>query len=821
MNNYNYKTGRNFKKSFKIRNDSEGKKDKTHIFPSLQLHTLYNTGESLKFGKNSLNNTTTTNTLYNSTSNQTKYPNQLSSDIKNLALLANRNIRTKQSKKEIGFLSSIASTDACMAINKTLDHFNTTTSAGENNLCDIDEEMGKLKHYYYDLTKKGYGYDRIKKHEVLKKYNINNTLSEEELKSIEKVFKFSGSFKENTNNSNPTYNRNSKTLIHESTINTSNTGNNTNRTTTQLNKTFVKFLPEEFKDPTKSLKKLKLNKQIHDNIMQIITSKQAKLYIDKFENAFQNNIKLEKMPIPTVRMDMLNSKLKEKMLEEEAVSGDNFLDTNNDGKYNNTKKEMMNKIYQSLLSRDDILAYTDYHGSYGNFSQTRPSARSQTSMTYVEQNNSFIIIGGVNSRRLLDFWVCNYDGKTLSWKQLKTKGEEVLPRMGHTAVHFRNKIFIYGGNVEDEAEMPKEDVCTFSLESHVIKTEKCYNKKDVPWRRNHIAECVGYHMLIHGGISEYGEFLADCYMLDLISYVWTRLEPKGSGYKPIGVAHHSSSFVITSDKRQHSQFHIFKYPDMPRMNTNKIKHEGIYIFGGIDKDGNCNNEIRIIKVGKRPLEWIKPDISGMPPVPRCSASISFYEEMEVLILHGGKNNKDSKLVYDDFYILDLHNLTWIKVNIFDKIPKPRSEHCSLVMFNKLILFGGINAESFVGSEFFLVNLDYFQNKKKKVENNNYKMLYGELIKKSMKNNDSAINSPGVSSKHIKIKTVFEQSRKNTHKSFNSSESSLSPNNSFIKTRKIEGTKMHTTDFTINSTIMNRNDVNKTKTTDFYLKLLKK
>ena len=48
-------------------------------------------------------------------------------------------------------------------------------------------------------------------------------------------------------------------------------------------KTSCKIFNEYFKSPIKSLKKIKINKQIYNNLMLITISKQAQEYMDKYD----------------------------------------------------------------------------------------------------------------------------------------------------------------------------------------------------------------------------------------------------------------------------------------------------------------------------------------------------------------------------------------------------------------------------------------------------------------------------------------------------------------------------------------------------------
>ena len=96
--------------------------------------------------------------------------------------------------------------------------------------------------------------------------------------------------------------------------------------------------------------------------------------------------------------------------------------------------------------------------------------------------------------------------------------------------------------------------------------------------------------------------------------------------------------------------------------------------------------------------------------------------------------------------------------------------------NKLIIFGGINHEAFVGSEIFLVELDYFDNKKKK---NEYEILIGNKTKSISQyelptyNDESIENTPEpvsprkktliskLSSKNIKKSPVRQQTKESS------------------------------------------------------------
>lgn len=573
---------------------------------------------------------------------------------------------------------------------------------------EIQREIESLKKYYFDSHKKKEKVDKLQKKEIFKKYHIKDKLSSDEISHISSMLKI-----RETQHDWTLINNTNSGLVQKSMP--------TQNSASIAGKTVITTEVSEYKDPLKSMKKLKANKQIFDNVINLITSKQIEMYREKFNTTLKDKIKLSKMPEFRVTSNVLSTRIKEKMMEnEQNAVNDGYTDHEDSENMivENTYKLKKGKSYK-ILSRDDMLQNQDYHGFNGPFTKFRPSARSQSTLT-ADKDGNLILIGGVNTDRLLDFWKC--DSNTFSWKSLKVYGEFPLPRMGHSAVLYKNNIYIFGGNIEQDAKMPKEDLTVFHVDQNRVSIEKCYNKKDVKWRRNHIAGQVGYCMLIHGGIDDNGEFLSDSYILDIESLRWNELLAKEDHFKPFPVAYHSACVVLTSEKRTLNNFSIYKFPDLSKSPMNNIKYEGVYVFGGIDTDGVCNNQLRLLKCGKKPLEWLKINSEGLAPCPRFSASMSFHEDLEVLIIHGGRDDKSKEFVFMDTYLFDLFHFTWTKLNVFDYTPKRRSEHSAVISQNKLIIFGGMSIETFIGSELYLIELDYFDNKKSKADYDSLKLF---------------------------------------------------------------------------------------------------
>ena len=61
---------------------------------------------------------------------------------------------------------------------------------------------------------------------------------------------------------------------------------------------------------------------------------------------------------------------------------------------------------------------------------------------------------------------------------------------------------------------------------------------------------------------------------------------------------------------------------------------------------------------------------------------------------------------NDFYVLDLETMHWIKALLVKDIPIERAEHKSLIFGNKLLILGGVNMNSFMNFDFSITNLDF-------------------------------------------------------------------------------------------------------------------
>jgi hypothetical protein len=81
-----------------------------------------------------------------------------------------------------------------------------------------------------------------------------------------------------------------------------------------------------------------------------------------------------------------------------------------------------------------------------------------------------------------------------------------------------------------------------------------------------------------------------------------------------------------------------------------------------------SNDLWILLLGKKPLEWVKQETHGMRPSPRFFHSMNFYEEGNFLIIHGGRNDLTSdSFALNDTFILELFNFDWVNIKLYSNL----------------------------------------------------------------------------------------------------------------------------------------------------------
>jgi hypothetical protein len=474
-----------------------------------------------------------------------------------------------------------------------------------------------------------------------------------------------------------------------------------------------------FNDPTNSLQKLKLNNQIFDRVMGSRENKQCETYDNKLQKDFHEFMVLLQMKNvkESDKIDKNKNEKNKEYLEEYTVQ------------YNlnlfRKQQTLTKKVSRKYLLENIILNNHIKELKY------KPKARAQFTLNITD--DKIYLFGGLNSDKLCDFWICNIKDN-YTWQPIYfNEDSEPAPRYGHTSVLYKKELYIYGGAMPNKNLKPSEELIIFNTQSNFFYEPDVINKNIAHLRRNHVAVGVGSHMFVHGGIGANEKVLSDAITFDFLNRRWGTLDIEGKN--SVCLVFHCAELVLSQDKMNSQNFNLFHMPELPFQlrNSSKLKIEGIYVFGGIDGDRNLNNDLRILLIGKKPLKWITPDVSGSPPLPRMNGTINYFAEMGIIIIHGGRNDKRD-LIFNDIFILDLFNLVWIKTRC-DPIIDTRTEHNSVIYGERLLILGGTDTLKYKKFDLLMVDLDLY-NYKRNLERNlekatkNFRNSMGRLNEKS-------------------------------------------------------------------------------------------
>lgn len=240
-----------------------------------------------------------------------------------------------------------------------------------------------------------------------------------------------------------------------------------------------------------------------------------------------------------------------------------------------------------------------------------------------------------------------------------------------------------------------------------IKEEKEYysNLKRPKMRRNHVSLLIGSHIFLYGGIIENKEILNDCWIYDINLCQWTNILFKGN-YPP-ALANHCSCLALKKDQLVNDTFNIYHKPINILGTVDLLKLDGVFFFGGINDNKIPSDLFFHMSIGEKPVSFDIPNIQGKPPKARIDASMDFAQNINMIIIYGGKNELDFPCYYEDMTLLDLQMMNWIHPSFSQEKPIKRAQHLSVVIGEELIIFGGTTGNEILNYDFMVVDLNLF------------------------------------------------------------------------------------------------------------------
>ena len=466
---------------------------------------------------------------------------------------------------------------------------------------------------------------------------------------------------------------------------------------------------KQYPNPYKSLAVIKHNSFIFDEINKNFLNRQGDLFKQKILNIKKYNNKY-KVKMPKIHI----SNFTRIPFEIPLVD----LTEDKDKKGLQTFKNISKKQNEGTLQ---LYAYYRYPNR--NF----PEGREQFSIFFYNNNRIYICGGLTVKMGIMPIWYLNMD--KLEWNKVPQK-ENTNNRFGHTSIIYQNKIYFYGGRAKIDKALYYCGLEIFSLNEGIYYKPMLSKLNSPTLRRNHIAILIDEQIFIHGGVSENNEILSDCHLLNLNPLKWLKVSINRRTPNP-KLYGHTGCVVVPKQYLINHKFNIYAYPDLEVVNC-RIKKKGLYVFGGKSKEeGGISNKLWILTIGQKLLEWNLAETKGIPPRPRYNHSMSFYERGNFLIIHGGRNDLMSDTIaFDDTFVLDLEFFEWFKVELYSQFDKfkvlSRCGHQSSIYGNKLIIFGGMNNNNYIGSTLFIVNLDFtYNNQQRSIQEIMMKELKGQ------------------------------------------------------------------------------------------------
>ena len=466
---------------------------------------------------------------------------------------------------------------------------------------------------------------------------------------------------------------------------------------------------KQYPNPYKSLAVIKHNSFIFDEINKNFLNRQGDLFKQKILNIKKYNNKY-KVKMPKIHI----SNFTRIPFEIPLVD----LTEDKDKKGLQTFKNISKKQNEGTLQ---LYAYYRYPNR--NF----PEGREQFSIFFYNNNRIYICGGLTVKMGIMPIWYLNMD--KLEWNKVPQK-ENTNNRFGHTSIIYQNKIYFYGGRAKIDKALYYCGLEIFSLNEGLYYKPMLSKLNSPTLRRNHIAILIDEQIFIHGGVSENNEILSDCHLLNLNPLKWLKVSINRRSQNP-KLYGHTGCVVVPKQYLINHKFNIYAYPDLEVVNC-RIKKKGLYVFGGKSKEeGGISNKLWILTIGQKLLEWNLAETKGIPPRPRYNHSMSFYERGNFLIIHGGRNDLMSDTIaFDDTFVLDLEFFEWFQVELYSQFDKfkvlSRCGHQSSIYGNKLIIFGGMNNNNYIGSSLFIVNLDFtYNNQQRSIQEIMMKELKGQ------------------------------------------------------------------------------------------------
>lgn len=442
----------------------------------------------------------------------------------------------------------------------------------------------------------------------------------------------------------------------------------------------------EYEDPLESFAVLKNNQQIMNNIKMNHYQRELQSFTKRITDI--NSIKLlfknkGKIRVKPVRLKKIMN-------------------------FKKTPVPRMSEANLIAMSSDLKIKLNGLH-LYPN--KNLPESRQQFTLVADSYSNDYVnyiyLYGGQSSNSdMKSLWRINVN--KLTWECIKSTKLQPLPRYGHTCVHYKHKLVLFGGKMLYASVLAGLDI--FDIDTREWSSPELPNINNLKPRYGHIACVIDQHMLIHGGSNEFDEVLNETVLLSFASpqLKWSKCCIDTNICQSPYRSMHSSCLVLPEEVLLSPRFNIYsKFTDVNIGTlTKSIQEIGVYIFGGKDKAGKrCSNDLFVLHLFNPKLDWMKITTQGIGPSQRYLTSMTYYSMGNLIFIHGGRTEVNGTInELSDIYALDLSKFNWIQIVLSNMVLQRRCGHACFVLDDYYFIFGGMNNENYLKSSFEVVNL---------------------------------------------------------------------------------------------------------------------
>ncbi|XP_030761818.1 tip elongation aberrant protein 1-like [Sitophilus oryzae] len=282
-----------------------------------------------------------------------------------------------------------------------------------------------------------------------------------------------------------------------------------------------------------------------------------------------------------------------------------------------------------------------------------PSARAKHSATIVGEY--VYVLGGRNGNLpLKDFW--RYNLVTGKWQQLKPTGDKLPSLQEHTAVAYKDNIYVFGGEVSFSAST-ETPLWVYDIRNNSFRKVKTKKGVATPkGRRGHTALVHNGAMLIYGGYQDLKGSCGDLWAFHFDTESW--------------------HLVFTPPNKSSEQC-----PPSRHKHSAAIHEETLWIYGGMT---DLQERSDLWKFDFYTKIWTNIKTKVNPGPLHSHACCKMPSSM---ILFGGERNGQSS---NDLWKFIFDVESWEKIVINGVKPQPRSESRALIV-SELLLNGSSKA----------------------------------------------------------------------------------------------------------------------------------